>query len=192
MELFCSGGFLGEIVKAVTVWAFISPEKRRGRKDRGRGQEGDGGEYQRRVWTQTALLTSTPKRERMRGREKNEKGQEKARMNRAESQKKRFLSYVTTVIPILLLLLLSVPRLLPIRSLHLALCKLTLQLNNKLLPSPSPFITRSSPSAITLHTFHYRGDQAKRDVWGWSDHYHHLFPLHVSYSSPYRKQTFKS
>lgn len=59
LELFCSGGFLGEIVKAVTVWAFISPEKRRGRKDRGKGQEGDGGEYQRRVWTQTALLTST-------------------------------------------------------------------------------------------------------------------------------------
>lgn len=61
MELFCSGGFLREIVKAVTVWAFISPEKGRGRKDRGRGQEGDGGEHQRGVWTQTALLTSTPK-----------------------------------------------------------------------------------------------------------------------------------
>lgn len=45
LELFCSGGFLGEAVKAVTVWAFISPEKRRGRKDRGRGQEGDEGEY---------------------------------------------------------------------------------------------------------------------------------------------------
>lgn len=39
LELFCSGGFLREIVKAVTVWAFISQEKRRGRNDRGRGQE---------------------------------------------------------------------------------------------------------------------------------------------------------
>lgn len=32
LELFCSRGFLGEAVKAVTVWAFISPEKRRGEK----------------------------------------------------------------------------------------------------------------------------------------------------------------
>lgn len=32
LELFCSGGFLGEAVKAVTVWAFISPEERRGKK----------------------------------------------------------------------------------------------------------------------------------------------------------------
>lgn len=187
LKLFCSGGFLGEIVKAVYVWAFISPEKRRGR-----GQEGDEGEYQRRVWTQTSLLTSTPKE----GEDEREKETgERPRKSESESSrkpKKLSLSYVTTVIPSLLLLLLSLPWLLPIRSLHLALCKLTLQLNKKLLPSLSPFIARFSPSAITLHTFHYLGNQAKRDVWGWSDHYHHLFPLHVSYSSPYRKQTFKS
>lgn len=49
LKLFCSGEFLEEIVKAVTVWGFISPERRRGRKDRVRGQEGEGGEYQRRI-----------------------------------------------------------------------------------------------------------------------------------------------
>lgn len=38
MELFCSGEFLGEAVKAATVWAFISPEKRRG----GEKIEGEG------------------------------------------------------------------------------------------------------------------------------------------------------
>lgn len=35
LKLFCSRGFLGEAVKAVTVWAFISPEKRRGEKIEG-------------------------------------------------------------------------------------------------------------------------------------------------------------
>lgn len=44
LEVFCSEGFLGEAVKAATVWAFISPEKRRGgRKDREREQERRGG-----------------------------------------------------------------------------------------------------------------------------------------------------
>lgn len=188
LKLFCSGGFLGEIVKAVYVRAFISPEKRRGR-----GQEGDEGEYQRRVETQTALLASTPEE----GEDEREKETwESPRKSETESSrkpKKRSLSYVITVIPSLsLLLLLSFPWLLPIRSLHLALYKLSLQLNNKLLPSLSPFIATFSPSAITLHTIHYLGNQANRDVWGWNDHYHHLFPLHESYSSPYRKQIFKS
>lgn len=32
LELFCSGGILGEAVKAATVWPFISPEKRRREK----------------------------------------------------------------------------------------------------------------------------------------------------------------
>lgn len=63
-------------------------------------------------------------------------------------------------------------------------------------PPPAPPVTRSSPSAaITPHTFHYQG----WGVWrlremsaGRSDHYRQLFPPHVSYSWPYRKQTFKS
>lgn len=60
----------------------------------------------------------------------------------------------------------------PIRSLHLSPCALSHRLNNKLL---GLLLTPLSP--ITLHTFHYLGDQAERDVWGRSDHYHHLFPL---------------
>lgn len=46
LDPFCSEGFFGEAVKAVTVWAFISPEKRRGRKDRereGKREMGDRG-----------------------------------------------------------------------------------------------------------------------------------------------------
>lgn len=35
-DLFCHGEFLGELVKASTVWAFISVERRRGRKERWR------------------------------------------------------------------------------------------------------------------------------------------------------------
>ncbi len=92
--------------------------------------------------------------------------------NQASQKKKSSPSYVTVVIPTLLLL--SLPLLLPIHSLYLPLCKLTLQLNNKLLPSPLPVLTPFSPCVITLHTFHYLGDPAKRDVWGQSDHYHHL------------------
>lgn len=62
-DLFCRGEFLGEIVKPVTVWAFISVERRRGRKERRNGQEGDRGESRRRVGTQTALLSSPKERE---------------------------------------------------------------------------------------------------------------------------------
>lgn len=75
LELLCSGGFLGEAVKAATVWAFISPEKRRREKRHRERARGRWGEYQKRVWTQTALLTGTPReeedeRERERNREK--------------------------------------------------------------------------------------------------------------------------
>lgn len=43
MELFCSGGFLREAVKAATVWTFISPEKGGGIEGEGRRETTSGG-----------------------------------------------------------------------------------------------------------------------------------------------------
>lgn len=112
----------------------------------------------------------------MRGRKKQGKGKLKARMNLAESKKtlpqlRHCCSHPPPPPPPLFS---STPP----YPFPPSVPKLALQLNNKLLPSPSPFFAPFSPSAITLHTFHYLGGQAKRDVWGRSDHYHHLFPLH--------------
>lgn len=44
-DLFCRGEFLGELVKASTVWAFISVERRRGRKERRSWMGSHGGEF---------------------------------------------------------------------------------------------------------------------------------------------------
>ena len=92
LELFCSGRLLAGAVKAVTVWAFIWPEKRKGKRDRGRGRrrgkEGPGWEErnQRRVWTQTALLTGTPKEGEDEKEEETGQDELKARTNLTKSQ----------------------------------------------------------------------------------------------------------
>lgn len=169
-DLFCRGEFLGEIVKPATVWAFISVERRRGRKERRDGQEGDRGESQRRVWTQTALLSSSPKEQGGGG----EKGKSPEENETSRKTEKSSLDYVTRVI---LLLCLCFALLLLIRSLHLAPCTPALQVNNKLLPSPSPFFAQFSPS--TLHYMHSINWGTKRDVWGRSRYYRSSFYITV-------------
>lgn len=143
-DLFCRGEFLGELVKASTVWAFISVERRRGRKERRRWR----GVTEESLDT-ASLVKQQPQRVRGRGGERKQKAT--LIMKQAERQKKCSPDYVISVI---LLLCLFFPPLLLIRSLHLAPCTLALQVNNKLLPSPSPFLARFSPSTITLQAFH--------------------------------------
>lgn len=139
-DLFCRGEFLGELVKASTVWAFISVKRRRGRKERWRWRR-----VKEESLDTASLVKQQPQRVRGRGKERKQKST--LIMKQAERQKKKCsLDYVISVILLPLLLL--------IRSLYLAPCTLTLQVNNKLLPSPSPFLTRFSPSTITLHAFH--------------------------------------
>lgn len=195
LELFCSGGFLREIVKAVTVWAFISPEKGRGRKDRGRGQEGDGGEHQRGVWTQTALLTGTPKegedeRERKNAvkrprKRENDSNRKPKKKNPTPELRHPVYFHPFSLPPLSLDSSLSLPSIWPDASSLLSSI-------TSFCPPPHPSSPASHPPPLLYTHSIIGGDQAKRDVWGWSDHYHHLFPLHVSYGSPYRKQTFKS
>lgn len=124
-----------------------------------------------------SLVNQQPQRARGRGVEREERAT--LIMKQAERQKKSPLDYVTSVI---LLLCLCFPLLLLIPSLHLAPCTPALQVNNKLLPSPSPFFARFSPS--TLHYTHSINRETKRDVWGRSRYYLSSFFLHQSYSSP--------
>lgn len=82
-SLFCNGEFLGELVKALTVWAFISAERKRGRKERRRWR-----------WSRLAeesldtasLVKQQPQRVRGRGRERRQKAT--MIMKQAKRQKK--------------------------------------------------------------------------------------------------------
>lgn len=148
-DLFCRGEFLGEIVKAATVWAFISVERRRGakrEKEQARGRQR--GVVEESLDTDS-LVKQQPQRARGRGGERKENAT--IIMKQAVQQKNSEPHYVTGVI---LLLLLCFPMLLLIRYPHLAPCTPALQVNNKLLPSPSPFFARFSPSAIALQAFY--------------------------------------
>lgn len=150
-------------------------EKRYRERARGRREEREGGEYQRRVWTQTALLTGTPK-EREDEREKATGKRRSKSENESSRKAKNFPSLTSPLLfpsssSLSLYSSLSVPSICPCVSSPFSSI-------TSFCPPPHPSSPPSHPSAITLHTFHYLGDQAKRDVWGRSDHYHHLFPLH--------------
>ena len=171
---------------------YFPREEKGGEKTEGEGKRRRG-EYQRRVWTQTALLTSSPKEGKSKREKETGKRQSKSK-NLSNRKPKNFPSVTSTLLfpSSFCSSSFSFALRLPIRPLHLSMCKLTLQLNNMLLPSPSPFLAPFSPSAITLHTFHYLGDQAKRDVWVGAIIIITSFCYTVSYSPLYRKQTFKS
>lgn len=87
---------------------------------------------------------------------------------------------------------LSFPLLLPILSLHLSMCKLTLQFNNKLLPSPSSSSNPSHPLPL-LYTHSIIWETRLRAMSGVrAIIIITSFCYTVNYSPPYRKQTFKS
>lgn len=136
-DLFCRGEFLGELVKASTVWAFISVERRRGRKERWRWRR-----LTEESLDTASLVRQQPQRVIERGKERKQKST--LMMKQVERQKKSASWITSSVLFSSLHSSLSAPSI----WLH------ALQVNNKLLPSPSPFLTRFSPSTITLYAFH--------------------------------------
>lgn len=176
LELFCSEGFLGEAVKALTVWAFISPEKRRGRIDRGKRASGIWGLGGTKESLDTDSLVSWSPQRGV-GWEGKETWKKQSKSKNELSKKPQNLPCVTSpqsfasAFPLFLHSSLSAP----------SICFCVSSLFSSitcLCPPPHPASPSFHPSPLLYTHSIIKGDQAKRDVWGRRNHYHRRFPLH--------------